>query len=149
MTMITSELTVLPPKQPLDDLTAAITPSATLVGPDGRAIPLPDEVVHVLSLVVTAMANGQAVTIAPHHQTLTTAEAARILGISRPTFIRLLDSGRIPYEQPGRHRRVLLRDVLSYADTRRHQREQGVDALVDLGEEAGLYAATDTPRRTR
>lgn len=150
MPMTTSELTVLPPSQPLEELAAAITTgTARLVGADGRAIDLPDELTQVLAVVVAAMADGQAVTIAPHNQTLTTQEAAALLGVSRPTLIRLLDAGRIPYHQPGSHRRVLLRDVLAYADTRRSERADVVDELVDLAEEAGMYEATATPRRTR
>lgn len=150
MTMTTSELTVLPPSQPLDELAAAITArTARLVGAEGRTIDLPDEVAQVLALVVAAMADGQAVTIAPHNQTLTTQEAAALLGISRPTLVRLLDAGRIPYHQPGSHRRVLLRDVLAYADSRRSERASAVDELVDVAEDAGMYQATATPRRTR
>lgn len=49
-----------------------------------------------------------AITVAPTHTVLTTSEAADLLGISRPTLVRLLEAGEIPYEQPGRHRRVRL-----------------------------------------
>jgi predicted DNA-binding transcriptional regulator AlpA len=81
--------------RPWEPLPAAIaTGTARLVGADGRAIDLPDEVARALTVVVAAMADGQAVTIAPHNQTLTTQEAAALLGISRPTLIRLLDAGR-------------------------------------------------------
>lgn len=45
---------------------------AELVGPDGAHTPLPAAVYEVLCHVVLAMARGQAVTIAPHHQQLTT-----------------------------------------------------------------------------
>jgi excisionase family DNA binding protein len=158
MTLTASEVTVLPPEKPLDDLLAMVEDisnkpgqpgSAELVGPNGRVVALPTELVRVLSAVITAMANGQAITIAPHHQVLTTQEAADLLGISRPTLVRLLDAGRIPFEQPGRHRRIRLQDVLDYAETQRHERREGLDELVRVGEEAGMYDATTTPIRTR
>ena len=46
-------------------------------------MPLPSEVYEVLLEVVTAMSKGQAVSVAPRSQRLTTSEAADFLGISR------------------------------------------------------------------
>jgi len=50
----------------------------------------------------------------PKSQRLTTREAADFLGISRPTLVKLLEGGEIPFEQPSRHRRVLLSDVVAF-----------------------------------
>jgi excisionase family DNA binding protein len=60
------------------------------------------------------MAQGKAVTVAPHNLQLTTQEAADLLGISRPTLVRLLERGDIPLTKPNRHPRVQLIDVLAY-----------------------------------
>ena len=81
MTTSTFERTVLPPAEPLDALVAMLgregaEPATTLVGPNGERLVLPPEVFEVLRDVVDAMAQGQAVTIAPVHQRLTTQEAA-------------------------------------------------------------------------
>jgi excisionase family DNA binding protein len=95
------------------------------------------------------MAYGQAVTIAPVHQRLTTQEAAVLLGISRPTFVKLLDAGEIPYEQPGRHRRVLLTDVLAYRERRSSRRGEALDRMVEISENAGMYERAATPKRSR
>ncbi|WP_244188217.1 helix-turn-helix domain-containing protein [Streptomyces regalis] len=92
---------------------------AVLQGPDGAIKTLPPEVYEALLAVVRALSEGKAVTVAPMHTTLTTQEAAEVLGISRPTFVKLLDEGEIPYTRPGRHRRVLLTDVLEYRERRR------------------------------
>jgi excisionase family DNA binding protein len=145
---------VLPPDESLDDLVALVRPvhgsdRMELVGPDGTRMLLPTPVSEVLYHVVLAMARGQAVTIAPHNQRLTTQEAADIVGVSRPTLVKLLDSGRIPFEQPGRHRRVLLRDVLNFQEQRRAAREAGLDELVAASEEVDGYRKTDRPVRTR
>lgn len=80
---------------------------------------------------------------------LTTQEAADLLNISRPTVVRLLTDGEIPYTMRGRHRRVLLRDVLDYRERTRREQRQALDEMAAAGEEAGLYEATATPRRTR
>ncbi len=106
---------------------------------------LPPEVFDVLRDVVKAMADGQAVTIAPVHQRLTTQEAAGLLGVSRPTLVKLLDGGEIAYEQPGRHRRVLLTDVLAYRQRRSTRRRAALDEMVEVADEAGMYELTATP----
>ncbi len=140
-----------PPDESLDDLVAFVgrisrtENHAELVGPDGSRALLPSAVYEVLQHVVLAMARGQAVTIAPHHQQLTTQEAADILGVSRPTLVRMLDEGRIPYTQPGRHRRILLPDVLTYQERHQAAREAAMDELVTLSEEFDGYGATDKP----
>ncbi|MFE4451872.1 helix-turn-helix domain-containing protein [Streptomyces sp. NPDC056796] len=89
---------------------------ALLSGPDGTTRALPPEVHEALVAVVRVLSEGRAVTVAPMNTTLTTQEAAGLLGISRPTFVKILDGGGIPFSRPGRHRRVLLQDVLALRD---------------------------------
>ena len=91
--------TVLPPAEPLDDLYALLSRTgsdpATLPHPDGDRLVLPREILELLSNVVEVMARGQAVTIAPAYQLLTTRQAAGLIGVSRPTFVKLLDTGAL------------------------------------------------------
>ncbi|MFE1592557.1 helix-turn-helix domain-containing protein [Nocardia sp. NPDC058705] len=117
------------------------TEPAALLGPDGEQIPLPVEVYEVLVRVVGAMRKRRAVTIAPLEQYLTTQQAADLLGISRPTLVKLLEAGKLPCEKPSgtRHRRLLLSDVLEYQERRRAERTDVLDQLVREAEEDGLY----------
>ncbi|MCI9889244.1 helix-turn-helix domain-containing protein [Micrococcales bacterium 31B] len=69
---------------------------------------------RALHLVADSLGHGDAVTLSRHEATVTTQEAADVLGISRPTLVRLLEQGAIPFSQPSRHRRILLADVLAY-----------------------------------
>lgn len=85
----------------------------TLSSGDDHA-PLPGPVVDALRRALVALAQGQAVTIFPTSTLLTTQQAADMLGVSRPTIIKILDAGEIPYITPGRHRRISLTDVLAY-----------------------------------
>jgi excisionase family DNA binding protein len=153
MTTSASERTVLPPAEPLDALVALLAredaePSTTLEGPNGERLVLPPEVFEVLRDVVDAMARGQAVTIAPVHQRLTTQEAADLLGVSRPTLVKLLEAGKIPFEQPGRHRRVRLADVIAYRERASLERRGALDRMVEIADEADMYERTATPKRT-
>jgi excisionase family DNA binding protein len=154
MSTLAAERTVLPPVEPLDDLVALLNrvgaePATRLEGPNGESIVLPAEVFEVLRGVIEAMASGQAVTIAPVCQRLTTQEAAELLGVSRPTLVKLLEEGEIPYEQPGRHRRVRLADVLAYRERLSTERRAALDRMIEIADEADLYERTATPKRTR
>src|SRR5690349_13655564 len=142
------ERTVLPPENPADlvrfarGLADAEAPArAKLVGPDGSQLDIPAELYELLRDVVGALSQGMAISIAPHNTMLTTQEAADLLNISRPTLVRLLTDGEIPYTMRGRHRRVMLRDILDYRDrTRRERRQAPRQMAADAGED-GLYGA--------
>jgi hypothetical protein len=66
-----------------------------LVGPDGHSVELPESMFGVLLQVAGAMKAGLAVTVAPHHLTLSTQEAACLLRISRTTLVRLLEADMV------------------------------------------------------
>lgn len=138
---------VFPPR----DLTALLdlgrfleqhTEPGLLLGPDGEQVPLPEEVYRVLVEVVAAMREGKVITLVPRTQRLTTQEAADFLGVSRPTLVKLLQDGKIPYDQPGRHRRILFTDLLAYTERQRETRRAALDRMTEDASEAGLYDAT-------
>lgn len=137
------EETVLPPKDAealaaLEAMLQAAQEPLHLVA-GGSDIPLPDELQSVLVNVVSAMRRGQAVTLAPHAMRLTTQQAADLLGVSRPTLIKLLEEGRIPYETPNRHRRIRLVDLLAYQAARRQERREALRDLSREAQDAGTY----------
>ena len=132
--------TVLPPQELADlarfarALAEVQEPArARLVGPDGSEIDVPDELYGVLRDAVEALSQGLAITIAPHNTMLTTQEAADLLNISRPTLVRLLTDGEIPHSLRGRHRRVLLRDILDYSERTRTERRRTLDQMAAEG----------------
>ena len=112
---------------------------ALLLGPDGEQVPLPAEIYEVLVKVTSALRQGKVITVVPRTQRLTTQEAADFLGVSRPTLVKLLEQGKIPYEQPGRHRRVLFTDLLAYAARQRDEQRAALDRMTAEASEAGLY----------
>jgi excisionase family DNA binding protein len=118
------------------------TEPALLLGPDGEQVPLPEEVYRVLVKVVKGLRQGKVINVVPRTQRLTTQEAADFLGISRPTLVKLLEQGEIPYEQPGRHRRVMFSDLLAYQQRRQEERRAALDRMTEDASEAGLYATS-------
>ncbi|WP_019807881.1 helix-turn-helix domain-containing protein [Saccharomonospora halophila] len=102
---------------------------AKLVGPSGGEVALPDQLYRLLLQVVDDLHNGLAVVIQPSNAVLTTQEAADLLHISRPTLVKLLERGEIPYHMTGRHRRVYMTDVLEYDERTRREREETLDEM--------------------
>jgi excisionase family DNA binding protein len=116
-------------------------PRPRLTGPDGQSVELPESMFQVLMQVAAAMKVGLAVTVAPHHRTLSTQEAADLLRISRTTLVRLLETGVIPFDKPSRHRKVRLDDLLEYRRRQRSQAELAFEDMVADTERLGLYDA--------
>lgn len=113
---------------------------ARLVSADGSSSkPLPDGLYDILVKTLEALANGYAVTIAPKNTTLTTQQAADMLGVSRPTLTKLLDEGKIPYERPNSHRRIKLADLLNYQQRQRQERREFLRRMTEESLDLGLY----------
>ena len=108
---------------------AAAQPSYALVGTDEHdRIELPEAVHQALTKVVAALHAGKAVTIAPRTMTLTTQQAADLLGVSRPTIVRLINDDQLPAERIGNRHRLLLDDVLAYREQRRKRQYDALAA---------------------
>ncbi|WP_298190539.1 helix-turn-helix domain-containing protein [Novosphingobium sp.] len=86
---------------------------------------------HLLIELLGHIGRGDAVTLVPVHQMLSTQQAADILNVSRPHLISLLEKGSIPHVLVGRHRRIRAEDLFAYKQERDSRRRQ---ALSDLAE---------------
>lgn len=122
-----SELSRLLSEQPAAD--------RAQVNLDGRTLILPRQALALLRELLTEMAQGNAVTVVPTHAELTTQEAANILNVSRPHFIKLLEEGAISYTRVGTHRRIRYKDLMAYKLEREKQSDDALDQLVRQAQE--------------
>ena len=105
------------------------SPGYALVGAEEHdRIELPQSIHQALTKVVAALHAGKAVTIAPQSMKLTTQQAADLLGVSRPTVVRLITTGALPAERIGNRHRLLLDDVLAYREERRTRQYEALAA---------------------
>lgn len=84
------------------------------------------------------MAKGHTVTLVALQEEISTQQAAEILGVSRPYFVQLLESGAIALRKVGARRRVRLQNVMSYKRTLYHKRLQTLDELTAYDQALGL-----------
>lgn len=132
--------TVLPPedRRELHEMDQLLAAQPRLVDHQGHAIPLPEEVFSVLRYVVEAMQAGRAIVLTPTAMRLTTGEAAEILGVSRPTLVKLLEEGKIPFDKPNRHRYVMLEDLKRYRAERAAERRAAIMRFSESAREHGF-----------
>jgi excisionase family DNA binding protein len=115
------------------------TPKCELIGPDGETTPLPESLFRVLAKVADVLASGDAVTVVPIGQQLTTQQAANILNVSRQYLVRQIDAGKIPHTKTGKHRRLNVEDLLVYKEKRDLKRRKSLRELTKMSQEFGGY----------
>ena len=108
-------------------------------GSDAARLEVPPATLRLLSEILALMARQQTFVLYPESSELTTKQAAEVLGVSRPFLIRVLEAGEMPFRKVGRHRRVLMKDVLAYKQTMQVKSRAALDELVKLSEEVGGY----------
>jgi excisionase family DNA binding protein len=102
---------------------------AKLIGPDGKTEILPNNLYSFLLRLLADLRAGHSVTILQSRHELTTAEASKILGMSRQFLVRLLEKGAIPFHLVGTHRRIYVRDVIAYKTRRDMERRETLNDL--------------------
>lgn len=107
-------------------------------GKSKTPIELPESAVRLLEDILTAMAQGKAITVIPVNAELTTQQAADLIGVSRPFLIKQLEENAIPFRLVGTHRRVRYDDLMKYKNDIDARREQTLRELASQAEELDM-----------
>lgn len=103
-----------------------------------HSVNMPVTALRMLVDVLTELGEGNTVKLVPIHAELTTQEAADLLNVSRPTLIKLLDDGEIPFHRSGNRRKVRFADLHHYQETLEKNRLHTLKELTALDQELGL-----------
>jgi excisionase family DNA binding protein len=101
---------------------------------DGSSIDLPNRLGTFLADLVESMADGAGVSTSVLPDEMTTTVAADVIGISRPTLVKMIDRGEITAWSVGTHRRLRRADVLAARAARRDARRIAARELLEAGE---------------
>lgn len=108
-------------------------PGFLAVGRDDRpAQPLPRELGLLLQQLLSGVVDGGSITISAIPEEVTPATAASLLGLSRPTVMKLIADGTLPAHKVGSHHRVKSRDVLAQRRARRDRERAAFEARREL-----------------
>lgn len=100
---------------------------------------VPAQAVYLLASLLKEIGKGNAVTLVPMHTEFSTIQAAELMRVSRPYFVKLLEAGKIPYRLVGAHRRVRYADLLAYMEQEKQARKAALKEMIAEQERLGLY----------
>ena len=107
----------------------------------GRTVEVnvPAAALRLLVKALTSLSEGHSVTILRLDADLSTQQAADLLGVSRPYFVKLLEDGKLPFRKVGAQRRVRLEALRRYIATYQQEALAALDEMSADAQRAGLY----------
>lgn len=96
------------------------------------------ETAEWLSEVLDAKARGRQVILTRRDAEVTPAEAAELLGMSRPQVRKLMSEGQLAFRMVGTHHRIPMSSIHAFLQTERARMAAGMEKLSLLQNELGL-----------
>ena len=110
----------------------------TQAGQELTTLDMPPAAVSLIRRLLKEMGEGKAVALVTDEPEITTEQAAKLLHVSRPYVVGLVDKGQLPARNVGKQRRLLLKDVLAYKRDNEAKRREALHELAALDQELGL-----------
>lgn len=100
---------------------------------------VPRVIVSLIAEALSQMAGGKSVSLILLEAEVSTQQAAELLGVSRPYFIKLLKQGEIPYRKVGEQRRICYKDILAYTQAYQQKATIALDEMASEAQTLKLY----------
>ena len=88
--------------------------------------------------LIAAVRSGEDLAIVSQARVFTTTAAAKELGISRPTLVKMIRNGEIPAHKVGSHFRIMREDLESYQRAQLERQKQALMKIWDIEAELGI-----------
>ncbi|MBM4481119.1 helix-turn-helix domain-containing protein (plasmid) [Prescottella equi] len=104
----------------------------------GETVEMPAELSSLVRQVLDIVSRGGTVTVGSVPNEVTTTTAAKMLGISRPTLMKLVKDNQLAAHKVGSHTRLFSKDVFAYKDLQRANQRKAFDDLRALEDKLGI-----------
>lgn len=101
---------------------------------DGTRQPVPEALSSLFQIVIDAVSSAGRVSFTSLPAEMTTAAAAGVLGISRPTLMKMLSRKELKFHKVGTHIRIKTKDLLKFKESRLARQKAAFAKLRDLSE---------------
>ncbi len=98
---------------------------------DTIKVALSRETLELVTRFVDAQAHGKCVLVVDETDEVSPAEAAPMLGMSRPQVRKLMDKGLLQHRKVGTHHRIAVASIQAFKDA---ERARSRAAMADLSE---------------
>jgi excisionase family DNA binding protein len=107
-------------------------------GGDTVSVTISRTAAEFVAPLVKARADGREVMVSCGLDEVTPAEAASMLGMSRPQVRKLMEKGLVPYRKVGSHHRIPADALRAWQRAEEARREEALGRLADFQNELGL-----------
>lgn len=105
---------------------------------DTIKVALSRETLELVTRFVDAQALGKHILVVDETDEVSPAEAAPMLGMSRPQVRKLMDKGLLQHRKVGTHNRITVASIQRFKDAERARSRAAMADLSDLQNELGL-----------